>query len=344
MEIFSLFNVLYRCIYNAIIKQGYGMKSYTSFEIIKTKCSDDGSIVETRFNEAGRITRRTVTSPCGSSETELYSNGGKLCGKISADNEGRKTNIRYKYGRNKGISDDECPIKAGITKDLAAPAAESWLLSGIHALNASAKGRKIIRESIVPHTDGSVTVHFKGSGRSCSISAEKIQNFASCRRYQDAYASGGADMLILELAAEKLRAEDLYSENSDKSAEKVSDDVLTGGNSLEIWEALVPDYKAEEIYGSGVQQHIPEILENVSDTEKDTAMCFSLYGSHSAQLTNGKTFKHTGPVQEYAVSYVSPDLAKFINPWNSSMHYSMSWSEFEKLRPFNISFLDFSCS
>lgn len=59
--------------------------------------------------------------------------------------------------------------------------------------------------SITSNPDGSVTVNFKGVGVSYTISLDEIKKHDTDNIKNDAYSNGDNDMLVLELAVEKLK-------------------------------------------------------------------------------------------------------------------------------------------
>ena len=92
------------------------------------------------------------------------------------------------------------PVAQGNTGDC-------WLVAGVLALNTTEVGRQIIKDSIKVNQDGSVTVTFKGFNPpiSYTISSEEIARHDTDTNTSDAYSNGDNDMLVLELAVEKLR-------------------------------------------------------------------------------------------------------------------------------------------
>ena len=104
------------------------------------------------------------------------------------------TNTKKNSGINGKI--DEI-VQQGATGDC-------WLIAGVLALNSSPTGKRIIKESIHPNTDGSVTVYFKGLNQSYTISIEELIKYDTDNNIDDKYSNGDNDMLVLELATQKL--------------------------------------------------------------------------------------------------------------------------------------------
>ena len=82
---------------------------------------------------------------------------------------------------------------------------DCWLLVGVLSLTSTEVGRNIIKESITCNADGSVTVTFKGLNVSYTITAAEIKKWDTDSKTNDAYSNGDNDMLVLELAVEKLK-------------------------------------------------------------------------------------------------------------------------------------------
>ncbi len=230
---------------------------------------------------------------------------------------------------------------------------DCWLLTGVLALNSTEVGKNIIKSSITANVDGSVTVNFKGVGVSYTISLDEIKKHDTDDIKGDAYSNGDNDMLVLELAVEKLK--------NDIASGKVKLDVIKdsyegyNGESGEIeggfpqqllyfltgeesTTATAKYIRAPQTPNDPAQTFIPESYINKIFNEAlengNTAITFGLYdGTHSAKLTNGKDYKL--PLgrggHALAITNLTKDTVTFVNPWDSTKEYTMSWSEFAKL-------------
>lgn len=230
---------------------------------------------------------------------------------------------------------------------------DCWLLTGVLALNSTEVGKNIIKSSITANADGSVTVNFKGVGVSYTISLDEIKKHDTDDIKGDAYSNGDNDMLVLELAVEKLK--------NDIASGKVKLDVIKdsyegyNGESGEIeggfpqqllyfltgeesTTATAKYIRAPQTPNDPAQTFIPESYINKIFNEAlengNTAITFGLYdGTHSAKLTNGKDYKL--PLgrggHALAITNLTKDTVTFVNPWDSTKEYTMSWSEFAKL-------------
>lgn len=230
---------------------------------------------------------------------------------------------------------------------------DCWLLTGVLALNSTEVGKNIIKSSITANADGSVTVNFKGVGVSYTISLDEIKKHDTDDIKGDAYSNGDNDMLVLELAVEKLKndiasgkvkldvIEDSYEGYNGESGE------IEGGFPQQLLYFLTGEesttatakyIRAPQTPNDPAQTFIPESYINKIFNEAlengNTAITFGLYdGTHSAKLTNGKDY--TLPLgrggHALAITNLTKDTVTFVNPWDSTKEYTMSWSEFAKL-------------
>ena len=230
---------------------------------------------------------------------------------------------------------------------------DCWLLTGVLALNSTQVGKNIIKSLITANADGSVTVNFKGVGVSYTISLDEIKKHDTDDNKNDAYSNGDNDMLVLELAVEKLKndiasgkvkldvIEDSYEGYNGESGE------IEGGFPQQLLYFLTGEesttatakyIRAPQTPNDPAQTFIPESYINKIFNEAlengNTAITFGLYdGTHSAKLTNGKDYKL--PLgrggHALAITNLTKDTVTFVNPWDSTKEYTMSWSEFAKL-------------
>ena len=95
---------------------------------------------------------------------------------------------------------------------------DCWLLSAILALNATEAGKQVLHDSMKTNPDGSITVTFNGINTAngapvqYTITADEIQKHDTDYNSYDSYSNGDNDMLIMELAVEKLE-KDIYDQS-----------------------------------------------------------------------------------------------------------------------------------
>ena len=103
-------------------------------------------------------------------------------------------NEPYSNGVNGEIDE---PVSQGGTGDC-------WILTGILSLTATAEGRALIKSSMEIQQNGDVIVHFKGLGYSVRVTAAEIKKHDTDNIKNDPFSNGDNDMLVFELAIEKL--------------------------------------------------------------------------------------------------------------------------------------------
>lgn len=226
---------------------------------------------------------------------------------------------------------------------------DCWLLSGVLALNSTDVGKQIIKNSIKPNPDGSVTVTFNGIGVSYTISASEIKRHDTDNKPNDAYSNGDNDMLVLELAVTKLK-KDIAAGKVKLDVDPKSWEAYNPGGSIEGGFAqqilyfltgktsttLIADspragYEDPQTFISEKEifQMFQEALEN-----GNTVLNFGLYdGTHSAMETNGRMFAIDlgNGGHALAITNLTATTVTFVNPWDSTKEYTMSWEEFAKL-------------
>ena len=223
---------------------------------------------------------------------------------------------------------------------------DCWLLTGVLSLSCTEAGRQIIKQSITPNADGSVTVTFKGLGVSYTISADEIKKHDTDNITNDAYSNGDNDMLVLELATELLQ-KDILSGKVKLNAPEDSFEDYTNKNGIEggfpsqmvyfltgkISDTYIGKNIGEPKQIDLTQENIYKILQSALESGNN-AISFGIYnGTHTATLTNGETYKlalGTGG-HALAITNLTQDTVTFVNPWDSTKEYTMTWDEFAKL-------------
>ena len=238
-----------------------------------------------------------------------------------------------------GVIDE--PVSQGGTGDC-------WIITGVLSLAANETGKAIIQQSITANPDGSVTVNFQGVGVSYTISADEIREHDTDNNLYDAYSNGDNDMLVLELAVEKL-VKDIHSGKvklniPEDSYEGYTDGSIEGGFSSQLIYFLTgktsDNYLSEKprTDRNGPQinfteQDIYTIFQDALE-KGNTALTFGIYdGTHSAQLTNGETYQISlgNGGHALAITNLTETTVTFVNPWDSTIEYTMTWEEFAKL-------------
>ena len=81
---------------------------------------------------------------------------------------------------------------------------DCWLLTALEAMSSTQAGRDIISNSITVNDNNTVTVSFKGLGVSYTLTSDEISRHDTDNDLSDRYSNGDNDVLVMELAVEKL--------------------------------------------------------------------------------------------------------------------------------------------
>lgn len=228
---------------------------------------------------------------------------------------------------------------------------DCWLLTGLISLNATSQGRQILKESLTFNSDNSITVNFKGVGVSYTITAEEIlEAQAESERFEGAYSDGDNDVLVFELAVEKLRRDiaagkiDLpisgkYSTTSESDSGKAGEGI--SGGFTEQFVYFLTGKKANKISALDLaleKNRIKDFFNKYyNDFQNGTiALSFSIVGiEHKATTIDGKELNINLSDKKlgHALSIVAMtnNTVTIVNPWDSKIEYTLTWEEFAKL-------------
>ena len=203
---------------------------------------------------------------------------------------------------------------------------DCWLLCALKSLSATPEGRQLIKSQIRWADDySSVTVYFAGADKYITISAEEIIE----AKQEGRLSSGDEDVLVIELAMEKIYGD------------------INGDNESTFWDYFIGEKSIDTGKPKGNRSGIRDWLNRIFDAKrsgKHFAATFSLRkGCKGDSTTDGKTnFSwncvdgSTGECSisgghAFAITNITSSTISFINPWNGSKEYTVSWSEFERL-------------
>ena len=249
---------------------------------------------------------------------------------------------------------------------------DCWLLSGMLALASSEDGAKAIENAIQVQTqpDGTkvVVVEFKGAigtdGKpvKITVTADEIRKYDSDLTGVDLLSSGDNDMLVMELATNKL--EEMLRKGEAVTSPEIA--ALFTTPSQFDFKAYSPDYINSFLEGSDAsrmiymltgavpdwyydnltRENIYQILQNAAENP-GTVLSFGLYAGseHKVPTIDGGTFEFnlTEGGHAFAVTDVQKVLdnkgnvdydkstVTFVNPWDSSKKITVSWKEFVNL-------------
>ena len=198
---------------------------------------------------------------------------------------------------------------------------DCWLLSGINALSYTEKGREIIKNAL-DYQDGFTIVHLKGYG-SVIVTDEEVAN----TKGDFQYSTGDDDMIIFELAVEKVLDEiakgeclmdpeaPWYMENArEVDVTKVGSSSTVGGFINELFN-LITGKDGE--YISDKEKMREALSEFKMNGNKDIALGACVNEDTKAKDINGKTINLAGP-HAYSIKKVGNGVVTVINPWDSS--------------------------
>ena len=219
---------------------------------------------------------------------------------------------------------------------------DCWILAGILALNSTKEGANAIKNAIKINNDGSVTVTFKGVNTSYTISLAEILKNDTDNNLADKYSNGDNDILILELATERL-LQDIQNQvikiNAFETTEYErysADGDIDGGYAQQmiyfLTGALSETLKADDLKVGLSSDNIIETL-NSAINDDENAITFNLYGgTHTAKTIDGKEFSVTLELgHSYAIIAYTEKTVTFVDPFDSTKQYTMTLEEFAKL-------------
>ena len=217
---------------------------------------------------------------------------------------------------------------------------DCWLLSGLRALSTSPIGVDIIKNSITKNDDGSVSVQFKGLNSSYTITEEEFnratQSFVTSPDgvKERVYSNGDADVLVFELAAEKLRTDIRDGKFDDANVPNYAKtlvnkkDPIGGGKSGQLFylltgnevcgilgqDIVTPDGK---ILCKNNKDKFSEFFERYSNDNKKYAAGFNVANKVSIQDITGKEIRLV-PNHEYTIEGTMERNLIISNPHNSA--------------------------
>ena len=218
-------------------------------------------------------------------------------------------------------------------------AGDCYLLSSINALSYTKKGAEIIKNSLEYDKDGT-TVHLKGAG-DYYISNKELNRAKGSRLY----AKGDDDLLILELATQKVRddilsdrfilPQDVPKEMGYSSLEKSSHlfkPSIKAGNEIE------PMYYITGKVGTVVKtpEQITSVLNKfIQNKGQDYALCTSFKPIKSIDGTDmWRIYDSEGKIatlyseHSYAVKSADENTVTIVNPHDSSKNITLTKDSF----------------
>ncbi|MCM1338663.1 MAG: hypothetical protein NC191_03220 [Muribaculaceae bacterium] len=238
---------------------------------------------------------------------------------------------------------------------------DCWFLSGLKALSVTPIGNDIIRNSITKNDDGTITVNFKGANKSYTITEKEFNSavkggiaYKLAGSGVHKYSTGDSDVLVLELAMEKLK-KDIIDGNVDTTLPNYTiavdkRDPVTNSIGAQVFSLLTgktpcaisttgcirPD--TGEVLQKDNKEKLAEFLEKYNLDNKKYAVTFGTdVNSGVFKDLTGKEYQFL-PKHEYAVEGTFGGNIIISNPHDSAKKIIIPQSEFLKL---NISVLSY---
>ncbi len=208
---------------------------------------------------------------------------------------------------------------------------DCWLISGILSLSYTDEGENLIQNAISKNSDGSYNVSFKGVDKTYKITEEELENankssFLSGLGFiQSKYSTGDDDMLLIELATEKLIQE------GEIPLETING--ITGGSAYYLYQLFTKN-SVEYALGDD-EDEVKELIDYYYQNQDTT----------SATIGVGEGFGKLEDDHAYAVKSVNSNYMELVNPWDTSESIKVSIKDLAKnLGKYDFSVVDTSLS
>ena len=219
---------------------------------------------------------------------------------------------------------------------------DCWLISALYSLSGTQAGRDIIKNSITVNKDNTVTIAFAGIGVSYTITKDELAKFDTDDITSDQFSNGDNDILAFELATQKLW-QDMQSGRVQLNTD--NNDILYVGNGGNITNGGLPSQliyyltgvEPNQIYNQDLsnlsQSQVYEVLQNAYKSG-NCSLTFGVYnGVHTATLADGTKYEidlgQGG--HALAITDIQDGTLTFVNPWDTSKKYTMTWEEFANM-------------
>ncbi|MCD8024458.1 MAG: C2 family cysteine protease [Candidatus Gastranaerophilales bacterium] len=204
---------------------------------------------------------------------------------------------------------------------------DCWLISGVLSLSYTEEGSEIIKNAISQNENGDYEVYFKGAGKTYTVTKEELEEvnvgtiLSGLGIKNSTYSTGDDDMLLIELALEKLVDEGEVS--------IVTGDGITGGSAYYLYELLTGN-NVEYAYGDDADE-VLELFDYYEENQDTTAATLGVEDGFS-----GLEDSHA-----YAVKSYDGDTMTLVNPWDSTSEIEISTEDLlENMGSYDFSLVD----
>jgi len=228
----------------------------------------------------------------------------ELRGDFGKAKAGFNETVNSVFGKDKGVNGEiDEAVFQGNTGDC-------WLISGILSMSYTDDGAELIKNAITKNDDGSYTVKFDGVDKEYTITEDELES-ANKKGFLEGlgvkkseYSTGDDDVLLIELAMEKL-----VNEN-EIPIQTV--DGITGGSAYYFYQ-LFSKNAVEYAYGDD-ETEIKNLLEY-----------YNLYQDECAATIGVETgFAGLEDDHAYAVKSINSSEITLVNPWDTTETVSVS--------------------
>lgn len=231
---------------------------------------------------------------------------------------------------------------------------DCWLLAGITAVNSTPAGKELFANSIRWNSDyTAIMVTFPGTGDTVVITVDELIN-ADPDLGNDYYNNGDNDVLALVYAYEKLYGDieggdsknffmkflpsyGRYIKSTGTSEGKGLDDLVNyvggffdgGGGRIDLSDSTVYEYLQDILNAKKNGQNVAATFS--LKTGGDTTYSWTTIDGEEVYIE----LDHDGWADwgghAFAITDITATTVTFINPWDSSITYTVTWSEFANI-------------
>lgn len=219
---------------------------------------------------------------------------------------------------------------------------DCWLLSSVNALSYSDKGKQIIKNAL-EYDENGTTVHLKGVG-DYYVSNDELQEAEKAKKLNSTlYTNGDDDMLVFELAVEKVRKDIVENGTLDFTKEALEEGriscfltdsvpmarntMLDGGTADEALYYITgkkPEFEFLDI------SHKDKMIDDfIKDDNENLVMAANLSSDREIKDIDGNDIKLSGP-HGYSVKAADKNSVTIVNPWDSTACISIPRETFVK--------------